>query len=183
MIRDHSQQFIHHFKIFFFKRKNCKNVKLRTNKGAECVPKKCFRKWLLFPNTNHVICVDFCAPKNCPGVRVIQKLEQKMTLMLAWIPVLIPFLLCFDFLSADGSATEANEEKIEIKYVVIGSCIGGILAIAFIAVKLYMIKKHMLDNDLSDSESFKMNSLRETIRNREKCLRHNEDEEQTEVGV
>ncbi|XP_030060718.1 transmembrane protein 273 isoform X3 [Microcaecilia unicolor] len=147
MIRDHSQQFIHHFKIFFFKRKNCKNVKLRTNKGAECVPKKCFRKWLLFPNTNHVICVDFCAPKNCPGVRVIQKLEQKMTLMLAWIPVLIPFLLCFaDFLSADGSATEANEEKI-------------------------------------DSESFKMNSLRETIRNREKCLRHNEDEEQTEVGV
>nr|XP_033798196.1 transmembrane protein 273 isoform X2 [Geotrypetes seraphini] len=106
-----------------------------------------------------------------------------MTLMLAWIPILISFLLCLDFLRADGSATETNEEKIEIKYVVIGSCIGTILAIAFIAVKLYMIRKHMLDNELSDSESYKMDSLRETFRSREKHLRNNEDEEQTEMGV
>ncbi|XP_029466624.1 transmembrane protein 273 isoform X2 [Rhinatrema bivittatum] len=91
-----------------------------------------------------------------------------MTLLLAWIPVLTSFLLCLDFLRADGSATEANEEEeIDIKYAVIGACIGAILAIAFIAIKLYMIKKHMLDNDFSDTESYRINSLRDTMKNRE----------------
>ncbi|XP_053548161.1 transmembrane protein 273 isoform X2 [Bombina bombina] len=44
--------------------------------------------------------------------------------------------------------------SIEIKYAVIGACVGAILAVSFIALKLYMIKKHMLDNNFADSESF-----------------------------
>ncbi|XP_053548162.1 transmembrane protein 273 isoform X3 [Bombina bombina] len=49
---------------------------------------------------------------------------------------------------------EGKEDEPEIKYAVIGACVGAILAVSFIALKLYMIKKHMLDNNFADSESF-----------------------------
>ncbi|XP_066454812.1 transmembrane protein 273 isoform X2 [Eleutherodactylus coqui] len=49
-----------------------------------------------------------------------------------------------------------KEEEYDIQYVIIGGCLGTVFAVTFIAIKLYMIKKHMLDNVCSDSESFQL---------------------------
>ncbi|KAM3912931.1 transmembrane protein 273 isoform 1-T3 [Leptodactylus fuscus] len=65
---------------------------------------------------------------------------------LAFVPLFLSFAHC------NGNL----EEGFDIQYVIIGVCLGTIFAVAFIAIKLYMIKKHMLDNNCSDSESFHM---------------------------
>ncbi|XP_066549430.1 transmembrane protein 273 [Amia ocellicauda] len=51
-------------------------------------------------------------------------------------------------------------DEIEVKYAAIGAGIGAFLSVCFVAIKLYMIKKHMLDNELSESENMKRPSLR-----------------------
>lgn len=58
-------------------------------------------------------------------------------------------------------------EVIDVKYAVVGACIGALLSAAFIAIKLYMLKKHMLDNESTESENFRGHSLRETLRVRD----------------
>ncbi|KAJ1144483.1 hypothetical protein NDU88_010781 [Pleurodeles waltl] len=58
-------------------------------------------------------------------------------------------------------------EAIDVKYAIVGACIGAVLAAAFIAIKLYMLKKHMLDNGSSDFDNCRGHSLRETIRFRD----------------
>ncbi|XP_075698956.1 transmembrane protein 273 [Rhinoderma darwinii] len=66
-----------------------------------------------------------------------------------WKPLaIIPMFL--NFAHCNGKL----EEGYDIEYVIIGVCLGTVFAVAFIAIKLYMIKKHMLDNSYSESESF-----------------------------
>lgn len=38
---------------------------------------------------------------------------------------------------------------LDIQYAIIGACLGTVFGVTFIAIKLYMIKKHMLDNNCS----------------------------------
>ncbi|XP_071985492.1 transmembrane protein 273 isoform X2 [Engystomops pustulosus] len=61
---------------------------------------------------------------------------------LAFIPLFLSFAHC------NGKP----EEGFDIQYVIIGVCLGAVFSVAFIAIKLYMIKKHMLDNSYSDME-------------------------------
>ncbi|XP_036377556.1 transmembrane protein 273-like isoform X2 [Megalops cyprinoides] len=49
---------------------------------------------------------------------------------------------------------------IEVKYAIIGAGIGLFFSVIFVVVKLYMLKKHMLDNDLSDTEQSRKLSVR-----------------------
>ncbi|XP_068111400.1 transmembrane protein 273 isoform X1 [Hyperolius riggenbachi] len=46
------------------------------------------------------------------------------------------------------------ERGLDTRYVVIGACLGAIFAVTFIAIKLYMIRKHIMDNNNSESGSF-----------------------------
>ncbi|KAM4636337.1 transmembrane protein 273 isoform 2-T2 [Discoglossus pictus] len=61
--------------------------------------------------------------------------------------------LTVTLLSIGGVCTEGREDdEPEVKYAIIGACVGAVLAVTFIAIKLYMIKKHMLDNAFSDMD-------------------------------
>ncbi|XP_063819479.1 transmembrane protein 273 isoform X2 [Pseudophryne corroboree] len=65
----------------------------------------------------------------------------------SWKPLAITVM----FLSC-AHASGKVEEEIDIRYAVIGACLGTVFAVAFIVIKLYMIKKHMLDNNFSEGE-------------------------------
>ncbi|KAM9558938.1 uncharacterized protein ACWYII_011039 [Salvelinus alpinus] len=60
-----------------------------------------------------------------------------------------------------GNELESNEEP-DATYAWIGAGIGLFFAICFIGSKLYMIKKYMLDNEVSE-DSVKRPSLRTTL--------------------
>ncbi|XP_073453062.1 transmembrane protein 273 isoform X2 [Aquarana catesbeiana] len=53
-------------------------------------------------------------------------------------------------------ASDKLEETLEIQYAIIGACLGAIFSVTFIAIKLYMIKKHMMDNNYSESGSLNL---------------------------
>ncbi|MGH0116715.1 UNVERIFIED_CONTAM: hypothetical protein FKN15_021263 [Acipenser sinensis] len=56
-----------------------------------------------------------------------------------------------EYLSTKVNGTGLDSEDYpEVKYAVLGAGIGAIFALCFVAIKLYMIKKHMLDNELSE---------------------------------
>ncbi|XP_031761626.1 transmembrane protein 273 [Xenopus tropicalis] len=69
-------------------------------------------------------------------------------------------LAIFVFYLGPVTADDKNKEEFDVQYAVIGACVGAILAVSFIAVKLYMIKKHMFDNNFSESESLNQRSFR-----------------------
>ncbi|KAG7492636.1 hypothetical protein MATL_G00016400 [Megalops atlanticus] len=58
-----------------------------------------------------------------------------------------------------GNDPNSTNEK-EVKYALIGAGIGLFFSVIFVVVKLYMLKKHMLDNDLSDIEQPRRSSVR-----------------------
>ncbi|CDQ66758.1 unnamed protein product [Oncorhynchus mykiss] len=73
----------------------------------------------------------------------------------------IIFTIEFMLTNVRGNELESNEEP-DATYAWIGAGIGLFFAICFIGSKLYMIKKHMLDNEVSE-DSVKRPSLRTTL--------------------
>ncbi|XP_078055769.1 transmembrane protein 273-like isoform X2 [Mustelus asterias] len=61
--------------------------------------------------------------------------------------------------SANGAAK--NEDEVEIKYALLGAGIGMFLVVSFVVIKIYMIKKHIYENELTDTPSRQSQSLRE----------------------
>ncbi|XP_030425766.1 transmembrane protein 273 isoform X2 [Gopherus evgoodei] len=77
-----------------------------------------------------------------------------MILQTSWIPVLTTFLLLLHFWRAKVSASGTSEEEvIDPKYVIIGVTLGVFLAIGFLALKICMIKRQLIDNDFVDSDN------------------------------
>ncbi|XP_075466381.1 transmembrane protein 273 isoform X2 [Ascaphus truei] len=66
--------------------------------------------------------------------------------------------------------TEGSDEELDVRYALIGAGVGALLGVSFIAIKLYMIKKHMMDNHVSDCDSFplKHSDKEETQSNRQR---------------
>ncbi|XP_046710434.1 uncharacterized protein LOC124389171 isoform X2 [Silurus meridionalis] len=65
----------------------------------------------------------------------------------------ITFILVVDtfFMHVTGDDTSPKQEPAsELKYAAIGIGVGVLLSICFLAIKIYMIKKHMLDNEQSE---------------------------------
>ncbi|XP_073408172.1 transmembrane protein 273 isoform X2 [Dendrobates tinctorius] len=62
---------------------------------------------------------------------------------LAFVPLFLSFAHC------NGKV----EEGFDVQYVIIGALLGAVFAATFIAIKLYMIKKHMFDNSSSAKAS------------------------------
>ncbi|XP_053496670.1 transmembrane protein 273-like isoform X1 [Ictalurus furcatus] len=65
----------------------------------------------------------------------------------------ITFLFIVDtlFIHVRGDDPSAVQEPAsELKYALIGIGIGVFLSICFLAIKIYMIKRHMLDNEQSE---------------------------------
>ncbi|OCT72183.1 hypothetical protein XELAEV_18035153mg [Xenopus laevis] len=79
-------------------------------------------------------------------------------------------LAIFVFYLGPVTADDNNEEEFDVQYAVIGACVGAVLAVSFIAVKLYMIKKHMFDNNFSESESLNQRSFRMCDGEPHECL-------------
>ncbi|XP_009998661.1 PREDICTED: putative uncharacterized protein C10orf128 homolog [Chaetura pelagica] len=75
-----------------------------------------------------------------------------MTLLTNWISVLKAFLLLLYFWRAKVYASGNPEEEIDFTYVTIGVTLGALLAIAFVAVIICMIKKQMIDNVFGESD-------------------------------
>ncbi|KAG9267358.1 transmembrane protein 273 isoform X2 [Astyanax mexicanus] len=74
-------------------------------------------------------------------------------------PCAFIFLFTVDTLlkQVRGDGNSSSDEP-EVKYALIGAGIGLIFAACFIAVKVCMIKRHMLDNEPSE-DSFRRPSL------------------------
>ncbi|XP_074855593.1 transmembrane protein 273 isoform X1 [Carettochelys insculpta] len=99
-----------------------------------------------------------------------------MVLLTSWIPVLAKFLLLLYFCRTKVSASgTAEEEAIDPKYVIIGVTLGAVLAIGFIAIKLCMIKRQLIDNDFVDSDNrMEKRSPVEMAESREEVKLHQE---------
>ncbi|KAM4897037.1 uncharacterized protein FYW23_006082 isoform 2-T2 [Sylvia borin] len=78
-----------------------------------------------------------------------------MTLLTSWISAPTAFLL-LHFWRAKVHAFENSEEEIDYTYVIIGVTLGAVLAIAFVAVIICMIKAKVIDSVFGESEG-KMN--------------------------
>ncbi|XP_041032299.1 transmembrane protein 273-like isoform X1 [Carcharodon carcharias] len=88
---------------------------------------------------------------------------MKMVLSFNWLKVSLALILSLDYFTSRTSANGAakNEDEIEIKYALLGAGIGIFLVISFVLVKIYMINKHIYENDLTDTPSRQSHSLRE----------------------
>ncbi|XP_019411191.1 PREDICTED: putative uncharacterized protein C10orf128 homolog isoform X1 [Crocodylus porosus] len=76
-----------------------------------------------------------------------------MVSLTSWIPVYITVLLHLHIWKARVHASGTSEEDgVDITYVIIGVTLGAILAIGFIALKICMIKRQLIDNILGESE-------------------------------
>ncbi|XP_027716972.1 transmembrane protein 273 isoform X2 [Vombatus ursinus] len=53
--------------------------------------------------------------------------------------------------------------EIDIKYAIIGTTLGIIISVGFLALKICMIRKHMFDNDSSDTTSRRKNNIRSNL--------------------
>ncbi|KAK6487463.1 transmembrane protein 273-like [Huso huso] len=81
----------------------------------------------------------------------MMNLINNMVVSFSWVST-FTLILSLDCLSTKVNGTGLDsEDEPEVKYAVLGAGIGAIFALCFLAVKLYMIKKHMLDNELSDT--------------------------------
>ncbi|KAG6925325.1 hypothetical protein G0U57_014730, partial [Chelydra serpentina] len=79
---------------------------------------------------------------------IVGSLKGTMIFLTSWIPVLTTFLLLLYFWKAKVSASGTSEEEvIDPKYVIIGVTLGVFLAIGFLALKICMIKRQLIDND------------------------------------
>ncbi|XP_004174883.5 transmembrane protein 273 [Taeniopygia guttata] len=74
-----------------------------------------------------------------------------MTLLTSWISAPTAFLL-LHFWRAKVHASGNPEEEIDYTYVIIGVTLGAVLAIAFVAVIICMIKAKMIDSDFGESD-------------------------------
>ncbi|XP_064418644.1 transmembrane protein 273-like [Latimeria chalumnae] len=83
-----------------------------------------------------------------------------MTLPLRWATLTTCILFLLDCLSAKVYANGTKDDLPDIKYALIGAGIGAFLAICFLALKFYMIKRNLLELETTDSESMKMHSIR-----------------------
>ncbi|XP_033886567.1 transmembrane protein 273-like [Acipenser ruthenus] len=87
-------------------------------------------------------------------------LINNMVVSFSWVSA-FTLILSLECLSTKVNGTGLDsEDDPEVKYAVLGAGIGAIFALCFVAIKLYMIKKHMLDNDLSDTGNGQRLSLR-----------------------
>ncbi|KAJ8264491.1 hypothetical protein GJAV_G00149770 [Gymnothorax javanicus] len=66
--------------------------------------------------------------------------------------LMMVFLSDFLMIKVHGDGLN-NEDKTDFKYAVIGACIGVFFSLCFLAVKLYMLRKHMFDNGLSGEKN------------------------------
>ncbi|XP_062387294.1 transmembrane protein 273-like isoform X2 [Sardina pilchardus] len=74
-------------------------------------------------------------------------------------------LLCLDSVlrGVQGNGMKEDDQP-EARYALIGAGVGLILAVMFVAVKLCMIKRHMLDNGYySADDSLRGQSLRPAL--------------------
>ncbi|XP_051472820.1 transmembrane protein 273 [Apus apus] len=78
--------------------------------------------------------------------------NSTMTLLRSWISVLMAFLLLLYFWRAKVYASGNPEEEIDFTYVTIGATLGALIAIAFVAIIICMIKKQMIDNVFGESD-------------------------------
>ncbi|GCC28576.1 hypothetical protein chiPu_0007007 [Chiloscyllium punctatum] len=60
-------------------------------------------------------------------------------------------MLIVDYFTTRSSANGAakNEDDIEMKYALLGAGIGIFLVVSFVLIKIYMIKKHIYENELT----------------------------------
>ncbi|XP_072138991.1 uncharacterized protein [Mobula birostris] len=86
-----------------------------------------------------------------------------MILAFSWFRILPIFILLFYYFTTKASANGASKDgdEIEMKYALMGAGIGIFLVVSFVLVKIYMIKKHIYENDLTDPPSRQSQSLRE----------------------
>ncbi|XP_025068774.1 putative uncharacterized protein C10orf128 homolog isoform X2 [Alligator sinensis] len=90
---------------------------------------------------NQKVWVKFLSPK------------LKMVSLTSWIPVYITILLHLHIWKARVYASGTSEEDgVDVTYVIIGVTLGAILAIGFIALKICMIKRQLIDNILGESD-------------------------------
>ncbi|XP_027504121.1 transmembrane protein 273 [Corapipo altera] len=75
-----------------------------------------------------------------------------MTLLTSRISVLTAFLLLLDFWRAKTYASGNPEEEIDYTYVIIGTTLGALLSIGFVAVVICMIKTQMFDHVSGESD-------------------------------
>ncbi|XP_048419187.1 uncharacterized protein LOC125467424 isoform X1 [Stegostoma tigrinum] len=80
-----------------------------------------------------------------------------------WFMISLALIFSFDYFTTGSSANGAakNEDEIEIKYALLGAGIGIFLVVSFVLIKIYMIKKHIYENELTDTPSRQSHSLRE----------------------
>ncbi|XP_069741439.1 uncharacterized protein [Narcine bancroftii] len=64
-------------------------------------------------------------------------------------------------MKASANGTTKDDDDIEVKYALMGAGIGIFLVVSFVLIKIYMIKKHIYENELSDPPSRQSQSLRE----------------------
>ncbi|XP_018581956.1 transmembrane protein 273-like isoform X2 [Scleropages formosus] len=73
--------------------------------------------------------------------------------------VAIVYLIDSLLTKVQGDDPNSKDEPVEVKYAIIGVGIGVFFSLCFVAIKFYMLKKHMLDNELSDADSDKRPSF------------------------
>ncbi|XP_078284419.1 transmembrane protein 273-like isoform X2 [Rhinoraja longicauda] len=66
-----------------------------------------------------------------------------------------------DYFTAKASATGTDGDEIDVQYALMGAGIGIFLVVAFLLIKVYMIKKHIYENDLTDPPSRQSQPTRE----------------------
>ncbi|XP_056628035.1 transmembrane protein 273-like [Triplophysa dalaica] len=74
--------------------------------------------------------------------------------------ILIFTIDCLLFTHVKGQNSTSDEPASEIKYAVIGVGIGFFFSICFLVIKIYIIRKHMHEND-----ELALSSRRASVRN------------------
>ncbi|XP_020852492.1 transmembrane protein 273 isoform X4 [Phascolarctos cinereus] len=77
---------------------------------------------------------------------------------------ILKILLFLNFGGVQVLATgKSTGVEIDIKYAVIGTILGIIISVGFLALKICMIRKHMFDNDSSDATSRRKSNVRSNL--------------------
>ncbi|XP_032868508.1 transmembrane protein 273 [Amblyraja radiata] len=79
----------------------------------------------------------------------------------SWIKILPTIILSLDYFTTKVSATGTDGDEVDLKYALMGAGIGIFLVVTFLVIKIYMIKKHIYENDLTDPLSKQSQSVRE----------------------
>ncbi|KAG5855309.1 transmembrane protein 273-like [Anguilla anguilla] len=75
--------------------------------------------------------------------------------------IMIFFIDCL-MIKVHGKDPNNADEK-DFKYAAIGIGIGAFFSVCFVAIKLYMLRKHIFDNALSDCDSTARPSSRTVV--------------------